>query len=141
MHKYTKKYIYVDYKNTKLTDSMSTQVLITRIHQCSSILIAMSDNNELLVLNLFYYKKAKNRREKVASKYKNTFNKSLSRYQKYVWYNNLPWVSLQDPFDTTWTKLYSSNNNQALITLTCRVFEVFHSLVAKFQPLFDAYSP
>ena len=101
----------------------------------------MNIDDELIVLMLFYHMKAKKKDKKLHSRYKKIVYKSLSRYQKRIRYNRIPRLSLQDASDCAWSKLYASNNDQALITLTGLYFSVFRYLASKFKPLFNAYSP
>ena len=101
----------------------------------------MSDYDEEIILLLFHYIKSQNKNKYVHSRYKKLFYKSLTAHQKRLRERRIPQPALQAPSDSAWSKLYSSNNDQALITLTGLDFEVFNSLAAQFEPLFHAYTP
>ncbi|CAB9508436.1 unknown protein [Seminavis robusta] len=54
---------------------------------------------------------------------------------------SLPRPALLFPADSPWQRLYSSGNNQALITTTGFDHRAFHELLKYFEPWFNSHSP
>jgi hypothetical protein len=53
----------------------------------------------------------------------------------------IPRVSLVDPPKSSWRKLYESENDQSMKTLTGFDFAAFHWLLNKFSPIYNQYTP
>ncbi len=54
---------------------------------------------------------------------------------------SLPRPSLVDPSESPWARLYSSRNDQSLITVTGLDHDAFDHLLSMYKPYFDNFSP
>ena len=77
----------------------------------------------------------------VQSRNRKKYYHMLSKEKKRNRDRRIPRMSLQDPYDSSWRKLYNSKNNQAMITLTGLDIETFEWLKGLLSPMFNAYSP
>ncbi len=75
------------------------------------------------------------------SRYQKRFHRSLSIEDRQLRQRRIPRISLQDSHQSSWRRLYHSENDQALITLTGFDHATFQYLLQLFQPLFDKYTP
>ena len=79
--------------------------------------------------------------KKKHSRYLKLFHKSLSLSERRIRSRKIPRIALYSPKDCAWRKLWNSNDDQSLITLTGLLFQAFKALEKKFTPLFDTHSP
>ena len=77
----------------------------------------------------------------VHSRYRKVFYRSLSAAAKRLRDSRIPRIALQDPSKSSWQKLYTSNNDQALITLTGLDHATFGWLHNKFESMYKKYTP
>ena len=77
----------------------------------------------------------------VHSRYRKVFYRSLSAAAKRLRDSRIPRIALQDPSKSSWRKLYTSNNDQALITLTGLDHATFGWLHNKFESMYKKYTP
>ena len=61
--------------------------------------------------------------------------------EKYLRQRKIPRCSLLPINRSAWRCLYTSGNEQSMLTLTGFSFESFHFLCSLFAPLYDAYTP
>ena len=97
------------------------------------------DNDDFLFLSqALKYKEGK---PYIHSRYRKVFYRGLSRASKRLRDRRIPRVALQDPSRSAWNKLYTSNSDQALITLTGLNHPTFGWLLYEFDTLFKKYTP
>lgn len=77
----------------------------------------------------------------VHSRNRKRFYKMLSQEQKRRRQKRIPRVSLLLPHQSSWRKLYTSRNDQALITFTGLDVNAFDALLTRFAPVFDVFTP
>jgi hypothetical protein len=65
----------------------------------------------------------------------------LSETGRYIRQKRIPHIFLLPPSQSPWQQVLSFSNDQAMITLTGFTGEAFNSLLVKFAPIFDKYSP
>lgn len=65
----------------------------------------------------------------------------LSQEQKKRRQKRIPRVALLHPHQSSWRKLYTSRNDQALITFTGLDVNAFDALLTRFAPVFDTFTP
>jgi hypothetical protein len=75
------------------------------------------------------------------SRYRKDFYNTLSDESKRVRQRRLPRMSLLSPHNSPWRKLYNSQNDQGMITLTGFDYVSFNVVSEKFARLFDEYTP
>jgi hypothetical protein len=75
------------------------------------------------------------------SRYQKHFHRALSHEDRQLRQQRIPCVSLQSIEKSPWRRLFYSNNDQALITLTGLDHATFNHLLRLFQPIFDNYTP
>ena len=75
------------------------------------------------------------------SRYQKQFHRALPYEDRQLRQRRIPRVSLHDAHKSSWRRLYSSENDQALITLTGFDHATFQYLLQLFQPIFDTYTP
>ena len=75
------------------------------------------------------------------SRYQKRFHRALSHEERQLRQRRIPRISLQDAHNSSWRRLYYSDNDPALITLTGLDHVTFQYLLALFQPIFDKYTP
>ena len=75
------------------------------------------------------------------SRYQKRFHRALLHEDRRLRQRRIPRVSLQDAHMSSWRRLYYSENDQALITLTGLDHATFQHLLHLFQPVFDNYTP
>lgn len=75
------------------------------------------------------------------SRYQKRFHRSLMHEDRQLRQRRIPRISLQDSHQSSWRRLFFSENDQALITLTGLDHATFHNLLQLFQPIFDNYTP
>jgi DDE superfamily endonuclease len=75
------------------------------------------------------------------SRLKKIFYRQLSPLQRTLRDRRIPRSALQDPANSAWRVLFTSGNNQALITLTGLNFETFGWLLERFEPIYESHSP
>ena len=75
------------------------------------------------------------------SRYQKRFYHALLPEDRQLRQRRIPRVSLHDVHQSSWRRLYYSENDQALITLTGLDHATFHYLLQLFQPIFDKYTP
>jgi hypothetical protein len=75
------------------------------------------------------------------SRYRKEFLKSLTEEERRLCSRKIPCVSLLSLAKSPWSNLLVSQANQALITVTGFDGVSFASLLQKFAPLFDDYTP
>lgn len=75
------------------------------------------------------------------SRYRKDFYNSLDSEDKRIRQRRFPRDSLVHQKRSPWRKLYHSQNNQGMITLTGFDFDAFNIVCSKFAKVFDAYSP
>jgi hypothetical protein len=79
--------------------------------------------------------------EFIHSRYQKRYYKALSIAQRRLRYNRVPRIALLPPAQSAWRKIYSSRNDQAMITLTGFDLDTFEWLNSKFEPYFNTHSP
>ncbi len=77
----------------------------------------------------------------VHSRYRKDFQRSLDSFHRRLRQRKIPRCCLQDQSVSAWQRLYESQNDQGLITLTGFDCSTFDSLCALFAPVFDSYTP
>jgi hypothetical protein len=77
----------------------------------------------------------------VHSRNRKRFYKMLSQEQKKRRQKRIPRVALLHPHQSSWRKLYTSRNDQALITFTGLDVNAFDALLTRFAPVFDTFTP
>ena len=75
------------------------------------------------------------------SRYRHEFLKSLAKEERRLRSRKIPRASLLTLAASTWRNLLASDVNQSLITMTGFDGVSFASLLQKFAPLFDDYTP
>ena len=75
------------------------------------------------------------------SRYQKRFHCALPYEDRQLRQRRIPRISLHDAHKSSWRRLYFSENDQALITLTGFDHATFQYLLQLFQPLFDRYTP
>ena len=75
------------------------------------------------------------------SRYMKQFFNSLEMEERRIRQRSIPRVSLLAQHQSAWHRLYKSESDQALITLTGLDFQSFHLLCCEFAPIFDNFSP
>ena len=75
------------------------------------------------------------------SRNRKKFYKTLSKVNRRIRDRRIPRMSLQDPHESSWRRLYMSNNESAMITLTGLDMATFQWLNSLFHPMFQMYSP
>jgi hypothetical protein len=75
------------------------------------------------------------------SRYQKRFLRALSHEERRLRQRRIPHISLQDAHKSSWRRLYHSENDQALVTLTGFDHATFHHLLQLFEPIFDNYTP
>ena len=75
------------------------------------------------------------------SRYRKDYYNSLDAEEKRIRQRRFGRDSLLHQNRSPWRKLYYSNDNQGMITLTGFDFNAFNTVCSKFEPVFDAYSP
>ena len=75
------------------------------------------------------------------SRYQKRFYRALCNEDRQLRQRRIPRISLQDAHKSSWRRLYYSENDQALITLTGLDHATFHQLLQLFHPIFDNYTP
>jgi hypothetical protein len=75
------------------------------------------------------------------SRYRKDFYLTLSDESKRVRQRRLPRMSLLSPHNSPWRKLYNSQSDQGMITLTGFDYVSFNALSKKFACLFNKYTP
>ena len=77
----------------------------------------------------------------VHSRNRKVFYQMLSIQERRKRDRRIPRLALHLPQDSAWRKLYSSNNDQALITLTGLDNQTFGWLLGMFSTVYDGYTP
>jgi DDE superfamily endonuclease len=80
-------------------------------------------------------------RRRWKEKQKRAFRYGLNAAGRSRRQRSLPRPSLLPPTESAWEKLYKSNNEQAMITVTGFDYRAFHAMHDLFKPLFEGYSP
>ena len=75
------------------------------------------------------------------SRYQKRFYRALCNEDRQLRQRWIPRISLQDAHKSSWRRLYYSENDQVLITLTGLDHATFHQLLQLFHPIFDNYTP
>jgi hypothetical protein len=75
------------------------------------------------------------------SRYQKRFHRALSHEDRQLRQRQIPRISLQGAHESSWRRLYHSENDQALVTLTGFDHATFHHLLQLFEPIFDNYTP
>ena len=86
-------------------------------------------------------KRQLNSERRCHSRYRKSFYKQLSEYERRIRRRYIPRPSLQVPLASAWRRLYDAKQDQALITLTGVDFDTFDWLVARFNRYYDSHSP
>jgi hypothetical protein len=106
---------------------------------------AADDDSEWEEIFIYLALKAKNSKASssfIASRNRKVFYRMLSRAEKKRRDRRIiPRISLQDPHESSWRKLYHSNNDQAMITLTGLDCCTFGWLLDMVCPVYQKYTP
>ncbi len=96
-----------------------------------------------MMVALEHTKKRKRKRRTVEqhSRYRKNFYLMLSDDSKRVQQRRLPRVSLLSPRKSPWSKLYKSQNDQGMITLTGFDYNSFNVVNEKFTSIINEYTP
>ena len=86
-------------------------------------------------------KRQLNSERRCHSRYRKSFYKQLSEYERRIRRRYIPRPSLHVPLASAWRRLYDAKQDQALITLTGVDFDTFDWLVARFNRYYDSHSP
>jgi len=79
--------------------------------------------------------------EFIHSRYKKYFHKQLIQLERIRRQRRIPRSALLSPGDSPWKKVYTSRNDQALITLTGLDFASFEMVECHFSHYFNRYTP
>jgi hypothetical protein len=101
----------------------------------------MGDWDFVLISLLFVDDEHECRRNKIHSRYRKDFLKSLDIAERRLRYRKIPRSCLQNQSVSIWRKLYEAQNDQGLITLTGFDCACFASLCEIFAPIFNSYTP
>jgi hypothetical protein len=77
----------------------------------------------------------------VCSQYHKKLYKSLGIIERHHQQRKIPRYCVQDPSKSAWQKLYRSQNDLGMITLTGFDCAIFAYLCAQFAPVFNSYTP
>jgi hypothetical protein len=105
---------------------------------------AADDDSEWEAIFIYLALKAKNSKALssfIASRNPKVFYRMLSRAEKRRRDRRIPRISLQDPHESSLRKLYHSNNDQAMMTLTGLDHCTFGWLLDMFCPVYRKYTP
>mgnify|MGYP006199202059 CR=1 FL=1 len=75
------------------------------------------------------------------SRNRRLFRYTSSEWDRYIRQRRIPRSSLLSVSRSAWRKVYHSNDDQSMITLTGFDVRSFHYLLALFAPVFEEYSP
>ena len=77
----------------------------------------------------------------VHSRYRKRFHKELDIFDRRLRQRKIPRCCLHNPSGSAWRRLYQSDNDQGMITLTGLDHCAFKTLCGLFAPEFEAYTP
>ena len=102
-----------------------------------------SQNQYLLLWNVLLFCSCIEEGEKkfIHSRNRKAFYKKLSAAEKRRRDRRIPCVALHFPKESAWRKLYSSDNDQAMITLTGFNHATFVWVLSMFSTVYDRYTP
>ena len=83
----------------------------------------------------------KERRKQTLSRYQKSHRFQQSNYERYICQRRIPHHSLLPVQRSPWHRVYSSQDDQAMITLTGFDVHSFNYLCTLFGPVYDMYSP
>jgi hypothetical protein len=101
----------------------------------------MGDWGFVLISLLFVDDEHKCRQNKIHSRYRKDFLKSLDIVGQRLRSMKIPRSCLQNQSESVWRKLYEAQNDQGSIILTGFDCASFASLCEIFAPSFDSYTP
>jgi len=90
---------------------------------------------------LSWFRQKQRTRKWVHSRYRKAFYRSLGREPRRRRDRRIPRIALQDPHQSAWRKVYNSQSDQAMITLTGLDRAAFHSLLECFQGRYNEFTP
>ena len=120
------------------------RIFTSSILKCSALLssssIAMfSKNCMLMAVAMHLIEEESN--TFIHSRYRKEFYTLLSELEKSRRYRRIPRCALPLPHDSPWRRVFFSNSDQALITLTGLDFDTFNHLHERFELWFWRYTP
>ena len=81
------------------------------------------------------------RHKRTSSRYQKSCRFQQSEYERYIRQRRIPRHSLLPVSKSPWQRVYSSQDDQAMITLTGFDVNSFHYLCSVFAPMCETYSP